>query len=156
MFEIERKWLIDRKSAMRFISQNSGKKLNIEQFYTSLNPETRYRKTVDDNNNAIFVKTIKTGSGIKRNENEEIITMTEYETLIVGSSLVVRKVRYVVDSLELDFYPDGLAIMEKEYNSLNEANEDIITFDFLKEEVTGDERYFNATIALRNSKERAS
>jgi len=149
--EIERKFLIDRKKAFTFVNSKKATKLEIEQFYISLEPEFRFRRTISDSETT-YVKAEKSQPALERIEIETESSMTEYENLIIASSLVINKRRYVIDGMEFDFYPDGLAIMEKEYSSIKEAKEDHLNFDFIQKEVTGDKYYSNAQIALRNSK----
>jgi len=149
--EIERKFLLDRKKAFAFVNSKKATKLEIEQFYISLEPEVRLRRTISDSETT-YVKAEKSKPALERTEVETKSSMTEYENLIIASSLVINKRRYVIDGMEFDFYPDGLAIMEKEYTSIQEAKEDHLNFDFIQKEVTGDKYYSNAQIALRNSK----
>ena len=152
MKEIERKFLLNREEAMKFISLTPTKlvrKIEIEQFYLEFNPiEIRLRRCIE-NNKSTFVKTTKKGSGISRDEKEESVSFSFYENNIRGSSFVINKIRYVIGKLEFDFYPSGLAILEKEYSSIEEANDDNLNFKFIKKEVTGNKHYSNASIAKR-------
>ena len=152
MKEIERKFLLNKEDAMNFISLTPSslvRKLSIEQFYTQYTPlEIRFRRS-EENGKRVYYKTVKTGFGISRDEEEEEISFTSFENNIRGTNNVVNKVRYIIDDLEFDFYPSGLAILEKEYPSIEEANSDIVDFKFIRKEVTGNKHYSNASIAKR-------
>lgn len=151
--EIERKFLINKKQALKFINDSKNtRKLEIEQFYVQLkDPEIRYRKT-KEGLITTYVKTTKAGTGLSRDEDEYEVDIIEYQSYIVATSLIINKIRYVVNDLEFDFYQDGLAILEKEYDSIEEANADPMNYHFIEKEVTGDNFFSNAEIALRNSK----
>jgi len=152
MQEIERKFLLNRDEVMKAISltpSNQLRKLDIEQFYIQIEPfEIRFRRT-KEKDKEIFYKTIKKGSGLSREEIEQEVSFVDYENNIIGSSLIIRKTRYIFNNLEVDLYPNGLAIMEKEYSSEEEANNDKLNYKFIKKEVTGNKYYSNASIAQR-------
>lgn len=155
--EIERKFLL-RKSEIENYLKNIPKsiirELSIEQFYIEISDkrEIRYRMIKEDRQSTIYLKTIKTGSGISRTEEEFPVDIVEYQSFIMASSIIINKVRYIVGDLEFDFYSDGLRILEKEYPTEKEALEDVIDFPFINKEVTGDKYFSNAQIALRSSK----
>ena len=152
--EIERKFLLDRKATENFLKlvpSNQIKKVDIEQFYVQLQPEEiRYRRYTIDGKDS-YVKTIKSpNSSLSRDEEEYPVDFIEYENYIKSSTLIVNKRRYIVDGkLEIDFYPSGLTILEKEYSSIKEATEDELKYKFIRKEVTGNKFYSNASIAQR-------
>ncbi|EKR8001573.1 metal-chelation protein CHAD, partial [Campylobacter fetus] len=78
VLEIERKFLLNN-GFMQIALMLEGvefKKVNILQFYTKIAPnyEVRFRKTANE-----FIKTIKIGKGLIRQENETVISEKEFQ-----------------------------------------------------------------------------
>ncbi len=164
--EIERKFLLDvDKLPSRVIAiLYNTKPIHIEQFYTSINPEIRYRKEVvgyEDKRKFTKTEKTKTSKAAVRKEKESKISEEEYydqlnkkETEIIGA--VITKNRYML-ALEndlwaaIDIYSEGAyCVIEVEFSSVDEAIS-WIPIDWFGEEVTSREEYKNVNIAIRLS-----
>jgi len=157
-FEIERKFLIRRPDISRLEADPHCRALEITQTYLTApeGEELRVRRRGVDGS-FIYFKTSKrpTEDGLRRIEVESRITCEEYEMLLSmkdPSRRPIEKTRYCLtyenQYFEIDLYPffTDTAIMEIEL-----CREDIpvIFPDFIDviEEVTGDVRYKNSTLA---------
>lgn len=159
-FEIERKFLIEYPSQEAL---GGAEYAEITQTYLTApkNEERRVRR-IKKGSNVIYFKTSKKRvSDVKRIEEEQEITESEYLTLLKNADpdrRTIEKTRYVFSYLdklfEVDIYPfwDDKAIAEVE---LKDENEDIIFPDFLKiiKEVTNDANYKNSALARDTKKE---
>ena len=125
--EIERKFLLYPCSIKSFLQQSSYEYsvVDIEQFYILENSQfVRYRKIGEN-----FIKTLKKGEGVVRQEYEEIISKEIYlEALRKKEGNIIKKKRYSVwiDNKKFEFdafkdYLKGLNFLEIEFNSLEEA-----------------------------------
>jgi CYTH domain-containing protein/CHAD domain-containing protein len=144
--EIERKFLVDE------IPRAESGRTEIEQGYLALgeDSEVRLRRAGDE-----LVLTAKTGSGEIREEVEVPIDPHAFESLWpLTAGRRVRKVRHYVPlgedrRAEIDVYAgelEGLRTAEIEFDSLEEADR----FEpppWLGEELTGDGRYANRSLA---------
>jgi CYTH domain-containing protein len=157
--EIERKFAAKRDE--RFFDDIFGTVdlISIEQFYTEISDEreVRYRMTPTS-----VTKTIKTGSGLSREEIETDCDSDEYmeqQANIVGN--YIEKERVIVDRnghrISIDQYSrppmHGWSIIEVEFDTEEEALEFTLPGDLLDAfdeivEVTDDKRYKNKNIAL--------
>ena len=153
-FEIERKFLIEYPSQEAL---GGAEYAEITQTYLTApkNEERRVRR-IKKGSNVIYFKTSKKRvSDVKRIEEEQEITESEYLTLLKDADPkkhTIKKTRYLVPFdgrvFEIDVYPfwGDKAIAEVE---LKDENEDIIFPDFIKiiKEVTDDSRYKNAALS---------
>lgn len=146
--EIERKYLV--------ISQTYREtyidKFDIKQGYINLSRKCTVRVRVKGNQAFITVKGLT--DGCERDEWEYPIPMTDaaemLERVAVGG--LISKTRYVVEhgglKWEIDEFHDqleGLVVAELELPS---ADFKIPVFpDFIGKDVTGDERYYNSSLA---------
>lgn len=156
--EIERKFA--GKTATDFTTIFGTVKLHsLEQFYThiSKDEEVRYRTTDDG-----FVKTIKKGKGLTREETETVVTEDEWIAArknVIGNHIEKERMKIPVGKLmvEIDVYSrpitNGWATIEVEFPTEDDAScfslPPKITKAFTKiMEVTDDERFKNKNIAL--------
>jgi len=156
-YEIERKFLIEYPNINLLEKLPNCKKVDIIQTYltSNLGSEMRIRQR-GENGNYTYTKTIKKQiSDIKRLELETRITKDEYLSLLLESDTQkhqIRKTRYCLmhknQYFEIDIYPNwkDKAIMELELSSENQKIEFPKEIKVIKE-VTGDEKYFNSSLA---------
>ena len=150
--EIERKFLLEG-DGWRPLA-HSGKRF--EQFYLFAGEDRSCRVRITDGASAKL--TIKTGRGLSRGEFEYAIPLDDAETLRASAlGRILEKTRHLVangrHTIEVDVYEgvlDGLVVAEIE---LSDENESFERPDFLGVEITGDERYLNQTLALREQGE---
>jgi CYTH domain-containing protein/CHAD domain-containing protein len=144
--EIERKFLVGE------IPGDEGGRTEIEQGYLALDDqaEVRLRRAGDK-----LLLTAKTGSGEVREEVEVPIDPRAFESLWpLTAGRRVRKVRHYVPlgedrHAEIDVYEgelEGLRTAEIEFGSREEADR-FRPPDWLGEELTGNERYANRSLA---------
>lgn len=129
VLEIERKFLLNN-GFMQIALMLEGvefKKVNILQFYTKIAPnyEVRFRKTANE-----FIKTIKIGKGLIRQENETVISEKEFQKQRKNSiANQISKSRYIFKlnnfPCNIDIYNDclsDLAIFEIEFMKKSDAD----------------------------------
>lgn len=147
--EIEHKFLI--KGDFRpFVSEST----RITQGYLSSVPGRTVRVRIKGDKGYITIKGISNKEGTSRYEWEKEIPVSEVEELLkICEPGVIDKTRYIVlygdHTFEVDeFYGEnqGLVIAEVELKSESEKFE---VPDWLGEEVTGDDRYYNSRL-LKN------
>lgn len=150
--EIEKKWVL--KKVPQKILENT-EKIEITQFYTKITPEEeeRYRtKKIGDK--VKYIRTVKKGTGLVREEIEKEVTIKEFEAAkdrIIGNPIV--KTRYKTkDGFEIDIYENfkGLIVIEKEFPN-KEAVEKFEMPDWLKDaiDVTENKEFKNKNLALK-------
>lgn len=145
--EIERKFLVNGD----FKAQASGS-TRITQGYLSSVAERSVRVRIRGDKGYITVKGIGNASGTTRFEWEKEIPVGEAEELLAICELgVIDKTRYLVEqgahTFEVDeFYGDneGLIVAEVELGS---DDEDFLKPEWLGEEVTGEDKYYNAMLS---------
>jgi len=145
--EIERKFLVkgDFKS---FVKQS----YRITQGYLSSVPERTVRVRVKGERGFITIKGESNSTGVSRYEFEKEISLNEAKELLrICEDGVIDKTRYIIPSgnhnYEVDvFYGDnkGLVIAEIELNSEDEKYNKP---EWLGDEVTGQEKYYNAMLS---------
>jgi len=148
MNEIERKFLV---TSTEFLSENT-KSNRIVQGYLNLNPERTVRVRIKGEKGYLTIKGKGNESGTTRFEWEKEIEVTEAEQLLLlCEDGVIDKIRYEIPFgkhlYEVDVFEGdntGLIIAEIE---LNEENESFEKPNWLGDEVTGDERYYNAFLS---------
>jgi adenylate cyclase len=175
--EIERKWLIDKYTALNLYQRNDLYEFGMEairQFYTLIeqDKEIRYRITRDlASQHDYFTATVTTklGSGMCREENEFVIPFETYSQKmkdIVGNEITKFRHLYQLRidentdiSMGLDCYTDSISkveiewyfIAEIEFPTIKEANSFVAPSWFGKE-VTDDPDYKSKNLALNGLK----
>jgi CYTH domain-containing protein len=153
MNEIERKFLV---TSTEFLSE-SIRSNRIVQGYLNSNPERTVRIRIKGTQGFITIKGKGNESGTTRFEWEKEIEVTEAEQLLLlCEDGVIDKVRYEIPSgkhlYEVDVFEGdnkGLIIAEIE---LNDENESFEKPNWLGVEVTGDDRYYNASLSVSSYK----
>ena len=159
-YEIERKFLIEYPNIQTLEKLQNCHKVEIVQTYLRSNKDSDVRvRQRGENGSFTYTKTIKQKvSDIKRIETETRITKDEYLRLLVQADTTkhsIIKTRYCLmhqgQYFEIDVFPfwQDRAIMEIE---LLEENQKINFPKFIKikEEVTGNPKYFNTELAKIN------
>lgn len=149
MNEIERKFLV--KSA-DFLSE-STKSNRIVQGYLNSNPDRTVRVRIKGNAGFLTIKGKGNESGTTRFEWEKEIPVAEAaQLLLLCEEGVIDKIRYEIPFgkhlYEVDVFEGdnkGLIVAEIE---LNDENESFEKPDWLGEEVTGEKRYYNASLSI--------
>ena len=144
--EIERKFLVKGE-----FKSKAKKQIRIIQGYLSTVAERTVRVRLTDNKGFITIKGKSNASGLARYEWEKEIPINEAKDLLeICESGLIDKTRFLIDAgnhtFEVDeFYGEneGLIVAEIELNSEDEEFEKP---DWLGVEVTGDFRYFNASL----------
>lgn len=145
--EIERKFLV----VGEFIS-TSACAIRIVQGYLNSDPKRSVRVRLKGDQGFLTVKGIGNASGMTRFEWEKEISLPEAEELLVLCEPgIIDKVRHIVPfgrhTFEVDVFAGdnlGLIIAELELAAEEESFE---RPEWLGPEVTGEERYFNASLA---------
>ena len=153
MIEIERKYLVTSNDFKNYsVRQNE-----IAQGYISSHPERTVRVRIKGNQGFLTIKGKGNESGTTRFEWEKEITLFEAEQLLKLCEVgVIKKTRYEIPFgkhlIEVDIFHEdneGLIIAEIELESENEIIE---IPNWLGEEVTQEERYYNAYISQNSFK----
>ncbi len=150
--EIEKKWIIDKKSIPYNLS--NAEIVEIEQTYLCFSPEIRVRKINGGEEYTFAVKTNITSDGMTRDEFEDNITEEEYNHLIKKrEGNTIRKTRYQFldgeDLLAIDLFSgelEGLAYLEIEFENQEEANK-FETPSWAIKDVISDLNYKNGHLA---------
>ena len=153
MNEIERKFLV---TSTEFLSE-SIRSNRIVQGYLNSNLERTVRVRIKGTQGFITIKGKGNESGTTRFEWEKEIEVTEAEQLLLlCEDGVIDKVRYEIPFgkhlYEVDVFEGdnkGLIIAEIE---LEDENESFEKPNWLGEEVTGDDRYYNASLSVSSYK----
>ena len=148
MTEIERKFLV---TATDFISESTAQ-FRIVQGYLNSNPERTVRVRIKGNKGFLTIKGKGNESGMSRFEWEKEIAISEAEALLLlCEKSAIDKIRYEVPmgkhTYEVDVFAgenEGLIVAEIELQSETESFEKP---NWLGEEVTSDERYYNAFLS---------
>jgi adenylate cyclase len=128
--------------------------IRICQGYLSLDPERTIRVRLAGTRAFITIKGLSSARGTTRAEYEYEIPVNEAEELLDAMALgpLIQKTRYrrTVGRLvwEVDVFEgenEGLVVAEVELPSEGAA---VILPDWVGEEVTGDPRYFNASLVM--------
>ncbi len=148
MIEIERKFLV---TSSDFITESQAHH-QIAQGYLNSNPERTVRVRIKDNQGFLTIKGKSNESGTTRFEWEKEIPIAEAKQLIVLCEKgVIEKTRYLIKKekhlFEVDVFSgenEGLVIAEIE---LADENEPFVKPHWLGDEVTHEERYYNAYLS---------
>ena len=156
--EIERKFLLKNSQILDFLKEAGVvfKHLEISQFYTKItqNEEIRFRSEEDK-----FIKTIKLGKDLIREENEEFCEKAEFKKALKNRiGRVITKDRYIFrlnnNPCNIDVFKDdlnGLCTFEIEFADENEAvyfKLPAFLEQFCQADVTCDKRYKNKFLAI--------
>lgn len=148
MIEIERKFLVLNND---FIALAVAKN-RIVQGYLNSNPERTVRIRIKGSKGFLTIKGKGNDSGTTRLEWETEIPLAEAEKLLsICENGVIDKIRYEIPlgkhTYEVDVFAgenNGLIIAEIE---LDDENESFEKPNWLGQEVTGDNRYYNAYLS---------
>ena len=148
MIEIERKFLV----LSNVFKSEAFEQNRIVQGYLSSNPERTVRVRVKGDKGFLTVKGKGNESGMSRLEWEKEITINEAKQLLsICEKGVIDKIRYEIKIgshvYEVDVFSgenEGLIIAEIELTSESESFEKP---DWLGQEVTNDEKYYNAYLS---------
>ena len=146
--EIERKFLVKNDGFKR----EATSKMRITQGYLSSAPERTVRIRIKGNKGFITIKGIGNDTGVSRYEWEKRIPVEEAKELLrLCEPGIIDKTRYLVKAGEYTFEVDefhganeGLVIAEIELPDEGAAHE---CPEWLGQEVTGDDRYYNAMLS---------
>ena len=156
--EIERKFLLKNSQILDFLKEAGVvfKHLEISQFYTKItqNEEIRFRSEEGK-----FIKTIKVGKDLIREENEEFCEKAEFKKALKNRiGRVITKDRYIFrlnnNPCNIDVFKDslnGLCTFEIEFSDENEAvyfKLPAFLEQFCQADVTCDKRYKNKFLAI--------
>lgn len=144
--EIERKFLVTGR-----FKQSASSHKEIVQGYLSSVPERTVRVRIKGERAYITIKGEGNNSGTSRYEWEKEIAVADArELLLLCEPGIIDKVRYYIEvgnnTFEVDeFHGEnkGLVVAEIE---LSDENEDFERPEWLGKEVTGDNRYYNASL----------
>ncbi len=149
LVEIERKYLV-----VGDFHHLVTKSYRIRQGYLNADPERTVRLRLMEDRAFMTVKGKSFDGGLSRFEWEKEIEVQEAESLLkLCEAYPVDKVRHVVlyenQKFEVDvFYGlnEGLVLAEIE---LLAPDQQVVLPDWIGEEVTGDARYYNASISVK-------
>ena len=148
MIEIERKFLVRSNAFLK----DAIKSNRIVQGYLSSNPERTVRIRIKGSCGYLTIKGMSNASGMSRMEWEKEISIEDaVELLLLCEKGTIDKIRHEVivgtHVFEVDVFNlenEGLIIAEVELSSEDEKFEKP---KWLGDEVTGDERYYNAYLS---------
>ena len=149
MIEIERKF---RVKSTTFLD-NIKTRFKITQGYLNSDKNRTVRVRINGSRGFITVKGVSSANGLSRFEWEKEISSTDAARLLeLCEGFVIDKTRYLVPFGEVVFEVDvfegvnqGLVIAEVELQSEGQIFEKP---DWLREELTGDKRYYNAYLSV--------
>lgn len=148
MIEIERKFLVNNTD---FVAEATSQ-TRIIQGYLNSNPERTVRIRIKGDKGFITIKGKGNESGTTRLEWEKEITITEAELLLgICETGIIAKIRYEIPVgnhfYEVDIFEgenQGLILAEIE---LKDENEWFEKPNWLSNEVTNNEKYYNAYLS---------
>lgn len=148
MLEIERKFAV---KSTNFLA-NAKESHKITQGYLNTDKNRTVRVRIKGNKGFITVKGISSADGLSRFEWEKEINIKDAEALLLlCEDFVIDKTRYIIpfDAVvfEVDVFEGankGLVVAEVELESTEQQFEKP---EWLGEELTGDERFYNAYLS---------
>ena len=157
--EIERKYLLD-PAVLSHANVQGLKPDSLIQAYLSKQAFDIRARIAND---TVGTVCIKQGRGLVRNEYEYVVPLKDAEEMIAACDNLVQKNRYTIkagrDYFELDEYfgnNAGLVTVEIE---LRDETQAVVFPDwlapFVQDEVTGNKKYANSTLAYNNHDEPA-
>ncbi len=149
--EIERKFLLDQEGLAK-VKQLAINRYRLTQGYLNSSPDRTVRVRIKDESAFMTVKGRSSESGLSRFEWEKEIPASDArELMVLCESGVIDKVRYIVEHegymFEVDEFfgeNEGLVVAEVE------LPDETAAFDrpeWLGEEVTGQSKYYNSSLA---------
>src|SRR5690606_5167899 len=149
MIEIERKFRVKNTTFL----ENIKTSFKITQGYLNSDKNRTVRVRIKDSQGVITIKGVSSDNGLSRFEWEKEISYEDAVQLMsLCEGFVIDKTRFIVPFGEVVFEVDvfggannGLIIAEVELQSENQIFEKP---DWLGEELTGDERYYNAYLSI--------
>lgn len=146
-FEIEKKFLVSGEA----FKQDAEKSVRITQGYLSSVAERTVRIRIKDDKGYLTIKGKGNESGASRYEWEKEISVSDAQELLnLCEPGVIDKTRFLVKSAEHtfevdEFYGDneGLVVAEVELEAEDEA---FTKPAWIAEEVTGQDKYYNAML----------
>ncbi len=155
--EIERRYLFDAYGIYDLLKENGISFIisDLEQFYLKATPSETLRYRKEDNS---YIKNIKKGGGLAREEFEQKVSKKEYkQAKKQNSGGIIKKKRFKfrIDGykFELDIFKGklkGLSILEIEFDSLKEAHKfkmPKLLSPFVIKEVTNEAIYTNGALS---------
>ena len=143
--EIERKFLVGGDYGRDAVASS-----HIVQGYIGRTPSLTFRIRIRDGRGCLTVKGRTDETGMSRDEWEYEIPVADARELLAHSDGTIEKRRYMVPAgrhtFEVDEFfgaNEGLTMAEVELSAPDEVFE---RPDWLGEEVTGDERYYNSQL----------
>jgi adenylate cyclase len=150
--EIERKWVAPAVPTERLVGRGAA----LRQGYLARDGDVTLRlRIVDDGPGASAVLTVKAGAGLARTEVDAGVDVADAEQLwplTAGRRIVKHRYTVPLDAgavAEVDVYAgdlDGLCTVEVEFSSTAAAAA-FTAPDWFGREVTGDDRWSNASLA---------
>ncbi len=146
-FEIEKKFLVSDNT----YKQEAQTQVRIIQGYLSTDPERTVRIRIKEERGYLTIKGKSNASGTTRYEWEKEIEVSEAEELLkLCKEGVIDKTRFLVKAgkhtFEVDeFYGDNQGLVVAEIELENE-NENFQKPQWLSDEVTGQDKYYNAQL----------
>lgn len=148
MIEIERKFKVKNTTFL----VNATQSYKITQGYLNSHKNRTVRVRIKGSKGFITVKGIGSADGLARFEWEKEISLNDAQALLaLCEDFIIDKTRYIVPFEDVFFEVDvfeganqGLIIAEVELNTIDQ------TFnkpEWLAEEVTGNERFYNAYLS---------
>ena len=150
MQEIERKFLVH---SLDFIAE-ATKTQKIAQGYLNSAPERTVRIRIKDQKGFITIKGKGDETGTTRFEWEKEINLHEAEALLnLCETGVIDKTRYLIPkgkhTFEVDVFEGGNKGLVMAEIELSDANETFEKPSWLADEVTNDEKYYNAYLSKK-------
>ena len=146
-FEIEKKFLVSDNT----YKQEAQTQVRIIQGYLSTDPERTVRIRIKEERGYLTIKGKSNASGTTRYEWEKEIEVSEAEELLkLCKEGVIDKTRFLIKAgkhtFEVDeFYGDNQGLVVAEIELENE-NENFQKPQWLSDEVTGQDKYYNAQL----------
>lgn len=148
MVEIERKFSVKNTNFL----VNTKESFKITQGYLNSDKNRTVRVRIKGNKGFITVKGLSSVDGLSRFEWEKEIAVKDAEALLLlCEDFVIDKTRYILPFNDVVFEIDvfegankGLVIAEVELQSTDQQFEKP---DWLADELTGDERFYNAYLS---------
>lgn len=155
--EIERRYLFNSCKIKKLLKQKGISYIisEMEQFYLKATSEETLRFRKED---FTYIKNIKKGTGLVREEIENEISKEEYQeakALNLGGIIKKERLKFIIDNnrFELDIFHDklkGLSILEVEFISLKDAQNfkmpKVLT-PFVIKEITNEPIYTNGALS---------
>ncbi|WP_106792864.1 CYTH domain-containing protein [Aquimarina sp. Aq78] len=150
MIEIERKFLVTSET----FKNEAQKSTRIIQGFLNTDPERTVRIRIRGEYAFITVKGIGNISGTSRFEWEKEIDVSEAEQLmLLCEKGIIEKIRYEISlgnhTYEVDeFFGENKDLIIAEIE-LEDENETFLKPDWLGEEVTGNQKYYNSQLSKK-------